>query len=61
MSMVDGGLHGDWVHYCWGESTGRPRCRGADTCCDRTIRPVTNALYGGGDPVPAESRWTHTL
>ncbi|CAK0788551.1 unnamed protein product [Prorocentrum cordatum] len=61
MRMVNGDLHGDWVHYCWDESTGRPCCRDADTCYDRTVRSVTNALYGGGDPIPAESRWTHTL
>ena len=39
----------------------RPCCKSVTECNEKTIVAAHNALFGGPDPIPAESTWTHIL
>ena len=59
--MLSGNMLGEWRHYCWDTKCGRPCCKNLAETKDRTLRAVVGALFATADPIPAESRWTHTL
>lgn len=60
--MVNGDVRGvESVHWCWDSDTRTPCCRNHEEVVEKTLVAVVNALFGKADPVPAESRWTHTL
>lgn len=60
--MVNGDLcSAEWIHWCWDSTTKRPCCKDHDEAAEKTLVVVVNSLLGKADPIPAESRWTHTL
>ena len=49
-----------WRHHCRVQpDTGKPCHSNQDALTDDLTVTVVNALYGGADPCPAESTWTH--
>lgn len=59
--LVNCDLTGNFTHYCWNSSTGRPCCRNPADMKEKLVVALSHALFGEADPVPAESRWTHLL
>ena len=49
------------VHWCFDPATGQPCCANEQETIEKVTTAMTEALWGHSDPVPAESRWTHTL
>lgn len=61
-SMVNGDLLEDvWTHWCWDQGSGGACCASAQEAVEKSTRACANAFFAGGDPIPAESRWTHLL
>lgn len=61
-TMVNGDIREEqWRHYCWDPATKAPCCSSAQEAVEKTTVACVNAFFAGGDPIPAESRWTNTL
>ena len=50
-----------WIHYCWDAETNRPCCKDAKDTQDKMLECTLGAAYGQGEPIPAESTWTHCV
>ena len=59
--MINGDLKGEWIHWCHDPVTNRPCCSSQVVAAEKTLIAVVNGLLGRADPLPCESRWTHTL
>lgn len=61
VQMLNGNVLGPWEHFCYDAASGQPCCRDLEDCCDKTTRAIVNFFQAEAEPIPAESRWTHTL
>lgn len=60
--VVNGDMTDDvWRHWCWDAERSAPCCESQQETVERTTTACVNAFFACGDPVPAESRWTHLL
>ena len=61
-AMVNGDVtSGAWQRFCWDKAKQGPCCDSEEETIERTTVACVNAFFAAGDPVPAESRWTHML
>jgi hypothetical protein len=61
VQMLNGDLRGEWVHHCFDHATERPCCASLDECHVKVTSALIHCLFAVADPIPSESRWTHTL
>ena len=61
-SLMNHGLEFDeHIHWCWDDATGKPCCKDEAATIQRVTVAIVHAFLLPGDPLPAESRWTHVL
>lgn len=58
---MNANITGEWAHYCFDEVSGKPCCQSLQDAKEKTTRAMVNFFQAEAEPIPAESRWTHTL